>query len=532
LQLWHLFHRVDWLALLSLGLMGSAGILWSVDELRIGFSEFWHKGKTAVVYSAFVALLAIVWMSNQAIGPPENYDTGLYHLNAIRWNATYPIVPGLGNLHGRLAFNNSSFLYLAMLDSGPWKTMSRHVGNGLLILVLLAQILLSLPKACQLSRPSWIWHFFLILVLLPTLVIAHFDASSGSTEVAVFVLAVFITSQLLTLFFALSDASYDDRLLVFSICFLSAVGVTVKLSFLAFGFATAALALGLHVACRTVQERRGRRSILPAVAISVAIVLVPYLTRSVILSGYLMYPSTIGPFPVDWRIPEPHMQAMQNSLYNFARRPGVHSSSVPWTKALWNWDWFGPWTRAAIGNRAQVQVPLALAGGGGLVVLYHAVFIGLRNVPWRSWLVTIPVSISLVFWFFTAPDLRYLNGSSWILGGLILSLSLHQLRRTGLANRVCAATVYLVVAVVILFAARYMYSALVGPGPYRGFHPTPTVALRQFTTSSGLVVLTPDRSDQSWDAPLPTTPVPVLRLRLRREGDLSSGFRIDPSALD
>src|SRR5262245_30868595 len=257
LQLWHLFHRVDWLALLSLALMGSAGILWSADELRIGFSEFWHRGKTAEVYSAFVALLAIVWMSNQAIGPPTNYDTGLYHLSAIRWNATYPIVPGLGNLHEPLAFNNSSFLYLAMLDSGPWKTMSRHVGNGLLILVLLAQILLSLPKACHLSRPSWLRHFFLILFLLPTLSIAHFDASSGSTDVAIFVLAVFITTQLLTLFFALSDASYDDRFLVFSICFLSAVGVTAKLSFLAFGFATAALALGLHLAPRTVQERRG-----------------------------------------------------------------------------------------------------------------------------------------------------------------------------------------------------------------------------------------------------------------------------------
>src|SRR5262245_2773152 len=363
LQLWHLFHRVDWLALLSVALMGSAGLLWSADELRIELSRFLRESKTTTVYSAFVILLAIVWMSNQAIGPPKQYDTGLYHLNAIRWNATYPIVPGLGNLHGRLAFNNSTFLYLAMLDTGPWKTMSRHVGNGLLILVLLAQILLSLPKARHLSRPPWIPYFFLVLVLLPTLFIAGSDASSASTDVAVFVLAVFLTNQLLTLLFALPDASYDDRLLVFSICFLSAIGVTAKLSFLALGFATAALALGMHFARRSTQERLGRWSILPVVVISVAIVLVPYFVRSVILSGYLMYPLSIGPFPVDWRIPEPLMQAMHNSLYNWARRPGVHSSTVPWTTNLWNWDWFGPWARAAIGNRA-VQVPLALAGGG------------------------------------------------------------------------------------------------------------------------------------------------------------------------
>ena len=43
------------------------------------------------------------------------YDTGLYHLQTFMWNSQFPITLGLGNLHGRLAFNSTLFL-IAPLD--------------------------------------------------------------------------------------------------------------------------------------------------------------------------------------------------------------------------------------------------------------------------------------------------------------------------------------------------------------------------------------------------------------------------------
>jgi len=48
------------------------------------------------------------------LGPPEIYDTGLYHLQAIKWIEEYAVVPGLANLHGRFGFNPNIFTFYAL----------------------------------------------------------------------------------------------------------------------------------------------------------------------------------------------------------------------------------------------------------------------------------------------------------------------------------------------------------------------------------------------------------------------------------
>src|SRR5688500_16524798 len=62
----------------------------------------WLVGTAAVAYLA--------------AGPPLVYDTGFYHAQAVRWINEYPAVPGLANLHGRLAFNSSWFVWGALWD--------------------------------------------------------------------------------------------------------------------------------------------------------------------------------------------------------------------------------------------------------------------------------------------------------------------------------------------------------------------------------------------------------------------------------
>jgi hypothetical protein len=64
----------------------------------------------------------------------------------------------------------------------------------------------------------------------------------------------------------------------------------------------------------------------------------------------------------------------------------------------------------------------------------------------------------------------------------------------------------------------------VGPGPEHGFHPMPRSEVVTFVTDSGLELYVPKERGRCWDAPLPCTPYPKPDLRLRREGDLRSGF--------
>ncbi|EMO63800.1 hypothetical protein LEP1GSC133_1179, partial [Leptospira borgpetersenii serovar Pomona str. 200901868] len=37
---------------------------------------------------------------------PFAYDSGLYHIQSIKWIQEYSVVPGLANLHGRFGFNS------------------------------------------------------------------------------------------------------------------------------------------------------------------------------------------------------------------------------------------------------------------------------------------------------------------------------------------------------------------------------------------------------------------------------------------
>lgn len=72
----------------------------------------------------FLAVLVLL----MAYGTSRGYmhvDTGLYHAQAIRWIEEYGVVPGLGNLHSRFAYNSAAFPLCAIygmrwMAGGSW----------------------------------------------------------------------------------------------------------------------------------------------------------------------------------------------------------------------------------------------------------------------------------------------------------------------------------------------------------------------------------------------------------------------------
>src|SRR5262249_32524989 len=91
----------------------------------------------------FVLLLApgALWVANRALDAHLDFDSGLYHFASIRWANDYPAVLGLGNLHYRLAFNQSFFLFVAALNVYPVSYQGFHLASSLLVIVLIAQVL-------------------------------------------------------------------------------------------------------------------------------------------------------------------------------------------------------------------------------------------------------------------------------------------------------------------------------------------------------------------------------------------------------
>ncbi|MHC4397396.1 MAG: hypothetical protein ACYS1A_17285, partial [Planctomycetota bacterium] len=146
LQLWHLKMPVGPLALAMVSAVGLVGLIWNRRDIIC-----WLRTNLPGKRWPLVAMLVLtIWLANRSAGPCTTDDSGLYHLSGVRWNTAYPIVVGLGNLHGPLAFNNVSFLYGALLETGPWYGRSNHLANGLLLAVLGAQCVLG---GYRLSQP-------------------------------------------------------------------------------------------------------------------------------------------------------------------------------------------------------------------------------------------------------------------------------------------------------------------------------------------------------------------------------------------
>lgn len=117
-------------------------------------------------WSILLAGIFCVWVANLSTGAMTAWDTSLYHMQGVAWARAHPVVPGLANLFGPLGFNNSSILYNAMLDVGPWSGRAWHVSIGVLVSSFGSQIIMSTGRVFRdgiRKRPEHV----LAMLLLP-----------------------------------------------------------------------------------------------------------------------------------------------------------------------------------------------------------------------------------------------------------------------------------------------------------------------------------------------------------------------------
>ena len=89
--------------------------------------------KNNIWISVFLLLVFVTILEN-ATHIPLNDDTGLYHVQTIRWFETYRIVPGLGNLQMRYAFNSSWLVLNSAFSFAFLGSRSFHLMNAVMFL--------------------------------------------------------------------------------------------------------------------------------------------------------------------------------------------------------------------------------------------------------------------------------------------------------------------------------------------------------------------------------------------------------------
>lgn len=334
-------------------------------------------------------VLATALLLTLLIAPqrPINPDTNLYHAQAIRWIETYPAVPGLGNLHGRLAFDSAWLVTNALFSFSFLGLGSLRLSASVLFLAAIFIFWQGLPglKSGQVSASTLLRLGFLPLGFY----VLGGEISSPGTDLPVSLLIWIIT----LLWVEQMETEQPHHLALITL--LAFFAVTVKLS-----------ALPLLLFCLPVFFGKPRRQILWA-ALCGALVLIPFLARNVILSGYLIYPyPSLDFFSFDWKVPFERAEADRLDVLRYGRLAG--RGDLP-TRI---WDWFPNWWERQTINRRVIFSAALLTPLSALLA---------RFSPPRLWAGWAALYCGVLFWLFSAPDYRF--GYGFLLAALLLALS-------------------------------------------------------------------------------------------------------------
>jgi len=146
-----------------------------------------------------------------------------------------------------------------------------------------------------------------------------------------------------------------------------------------------------------------------------AVILIPWMVRSVILSGYLVFPvSQIDLFHVDWKMASDQLDSTRQAIIDFARfRRNISQSSLGMGVGQWAPIWFERQTL----NRQIIYILALFSPFLMLINLYKNPSLYSRKYLF----IFFACALGVVFWFFTAPDIRF--GYGFLIGVCAISLS-------------------------------------------------------------------------------------------------------------
>jgi len=464
----------------------------------------------------------VVFVALRSTTPLIEGDSGEYHLGSVAWSSAYPLLRGLGNLMPRLAFNQSFFLYAAMLDLGPFVGNAYQLTNGLLLVQVVALGVLSLRRILSAPRdgaPRWMFYTLMLPPALHQMNDERFF--SLSPDSAPFLLGIVLLGECLDSI--LRPEHGGEARDVARVTLLSAAGVACKQSFLAFAFSAVLIIwlawLWRH---RRLNLRARVLALWPALSLGVLIA-GGWLARGLLLSGYPFFPTTALALPVPWRVPSAMALGELNWIVMRARHPGVNPDQIVPGMA-----WLANWVRSlpnSITKPAEISAALLL-----FTLALWPGRAGSQHDASRVLAVTAIPVVSIGYWLVTAPAPRFAGSAFWALLALLI---VGFVLVAGLGGGDHGPVVYAVIAVTFfiwvapLAPWKLSLSARTLLDARRGWR-APEYSAQ--VTHTGLAVNVPTSEDECWDTPLPCTTHFSDRLALLEPGNLAGGFRLLPEA--
>lgn len=386
-QTFSLVYKVGLLANIILLIMCLTIIVCERKQLLAYIKEYGCK--TAInqpkwVWTAIGVLIFVFGvLSSSTI---RHYDTTLYHAQSIRWIEEYGVVKGLGNLHNRLAYNSSFFSLQALYSFKYLFGQSMHSVNGVVACFFATYAIVSMKftkdKKIYVSdflRMSMLFY----LGLEPTY---RCISSPGSDFFSIGLFFYIIIKMV-----SLVEEDEQDIFSYALMCVLGVFAVSLKLS-------VAMIVLVTIIPATRLIVEKSWKEILVYITLGL-IVILPFLLRNIIISGYIIYPyPELDIINVDWKMPEYTLLFDRNEIKTWGW--GLNNVYLYETPLK---EWFPIWYSGQAGLSKilfilnVILVPMLL-----LLSLYEKI----KKHSEYLW-IAVAIIANLLLWFVGAPLSRY-----------------------------------------------------------------------------------------------------------------------------
>ena len=346
-------------------------------------SDIFNKVYNLPLSTKTLLLFTFVVILIYCLLPPSLTDMRLYYMQTMLWNETYPIIPGLGNIHGRFGFN-SNILLLSSAFTFKDIFPSRIYGIlGLATFVFICWGILKMKQSKSFSQQIALVFLCFTFILLYSSFI-----SAPGTDVLPNILVAYVLLRAI-----FQKDSIQKTSLIFWI--LPIYAITLKLS---------VIPLCLFCLFTAVQLLKTKQyTYIVFLIVAGLMIIIPWCARNIILTGYLIYPyPSIDLFDVDWKIPEYMADIEKRWVSSWAKMPGIGYEDFE--KMSFS-EWSKIWLFRHIKFLKINLFTYCLAAISPFIILW--IWKTKKAVSKTQIFIWFVAFCGFVFWLILAPDARF-----------------------------------------------------------------------------------------------------------------------------
>jgi hypothetical protein len=353
-----------------------------------------------------ISAVAAAWF---AAAEPMDYDAGLYRLGLINYAAEYRAIPGLANLHSRFGFNSALGPLAAFMENGFWADNGFRIVTGFVLLLLLIEVALRI----FVPRKRTPGDFLIVLGWAFTVWVILDDSGRWISSPSQDLIA--LVTALVAFVFLVDFVNLSSRQPWFASAALLAAAVSAAIRPLSW-LLVVCLLLTIYLASIWLKPRKqiglGAHLYLLPTVMAVFVLGAVMMIRDAIISGWLLFPFTAFPLPLDWRTVNPKEDSLWITWYS--RAPGLNIDEAKLQ------GWFEPWLNSFVFGREMRFFALAVVAS-----LIPVLWVEGRRAWRQSWpaisMALFPALVVSVVWFVTAPDIRFGWAGLFALAGIPLA---------------------------------------------------------------------------------------------------------------